>query len=79
MGEEIKITPKDKYFTFTRKSYGYAIKRVKASMSGETFVTLFGLRKMFDKYEQDGYKYISPSEYDKIEEELFYIYRSDEN
>lgn len=78
MGDEIKLTQKDKYFTFIRKKHGYVIKSVKSSMSGETYITLFGLRSMFDEYEKDGYKYISPFEYEKIEEKLLYIYRSEE-
>lgn len=72
----VDISVTSKYFTFLKKEkgIGYIIKRVSASQEGEAY-TLLGLRKIFDEYEKQGYKYISPYDYEIIRHPLFYIRR----
>lgn len=68
----VEVSDKSKYFTFIKDGIGYTFKSVAPSISGEGH-TIFGLRRVFDNYEEKGYKYISPSDYEKIYYPLLYI------
>lgn len=66
----------EKYFTFIKEGFGYTFKMVKPYASGERHMT-FNLRKVFDSYENQGYKYVTPFEYDRIYSEVFYFKNKD--
>ena len=68
----LEISAESKYFTFYKKGLKYIFKSVAPSQKGEGD-TIWGLRRVFNNYEQQGYKYISPCEYEKIENSLYYI------